>query len=523
MGTGAGRGAFDCIVVGGGSAGSVLATRLVEQGAWVALFEAGRDFGPRESWPALLNDPGSPLIETEYNWIYPTDRGGRTYTGKVLGGGSSVNGALFVRPLTEDFESWGANWKFEHLLPSFVKMEADQDFQAAWHGTDGPIPVSREQRDRWLPFQAAFVGEVLGAGFPYVADLNAPGRIGVGPFPKNVAGGSRVNMAAAYIDRVRGRPNLHLAASTRVTRVLFHGNRAVGVEYLDSGRALTAHAGQVILSAGAFETPHLLTLSGVGPEVDLRRNGIQPVEVRAGVGANLQEHAAVPIAWRPRPGVIPALGESRRYQTSLFYSTDGSPSPVNMQIVPGYSRADEALGDYMRSADALRFSCILNAPESRGRLSLVSPDPRVPMQIQFDLMSAAVDREAMAGAIELCVNLAQEPLMRELIEVQLAPAPGALSSLEDIKRWVVDEARPAFHASSTCRLGVADDPAAVVDDQLRVLGLEGLWVVDLSVIPRALRANPNATAVMLGERAATLITSAAGSPAGGGRKATNAG
>ena len=501
----------DYVIVGGGTAGCVIARRLCDAAAGnVVLLEAGPDFRAQKDWPPqLAGRDGTPLVASSFNWIYPTETTPGlthdTYGGKVIGGSGSINGAVFLRAAREDFDNWPNGWDFESACRYYKRSECDRDFADEWHGSHGPVPVERYRKDELLPFQQAFVEAAQTAGFETVDDLNGASRAGVGRIPRNVRKGLRMNMAICYLESVRSRENLTVVGGAQVTRILVKGSRAIGVEYLAGGEVRTLSAREVIVCAGAFESPRLLMLSGLGPSEHLRNQGIAAVLDLPGVGQNLQDHPSVQVSVVPTSGHLPRPRESRRYQTALFFSSSEGVDSLDMQVLPGFTLGSDSVAATGRAADCIKFGCILNIPDSRGEITLASADPVAAPAVRFGFLTNPSDIKRLREAVLLCNDLLLRRGFDGIVAGRLSPSLQVTRSESELKAWIRQNVRAAFHAGGSCRMGADDDDHAVVDARLRVRGIEGLRIADMSVAPNAVRGNPNATAVMIGEHAADLI------------------
>jgi choline dehydrogenase len=429
----------------------------------------------------------------------------------VTGGSSASNGEIFLQGLPEDFDAWAAAgngaWGFEQVLPFYRRLERDLDFGAEpYHGAHGPVPVRRASRAEWLPPQVAFHAACLAAGFPDCPDHNAPYVSGVGPTPMNTVGGIRQSTSVAYLDRVRHRLNLTIRAQCHVQRVRFAGRRAVGVEVRSGPDVFAVEGDEVILSAGAIGSPHLLLLSGVGPADRLRTHGVLVLADLPGVGGNLRDHPHVYATWRPSFG-YPMDPDAQRYQTLLRYTAPEPGAPRNdMQILmSAFSSGRVDRGGDGRTPLGITIQPVLNLARSAGRLSLQSPDPAVQPLLDYDLLGDPFDRQRMRGSLRLSLELGRHPAFEGILGERLAPSDADFASDAALDAWMLREVTTTHHISGTCKMGPGTDPAAVVDQTGKVHGLEGLRVADASIMPDCIRANTNATTMMIGERLADLI------------------
>jgi choline dehydrogenase len=515
------------VIVGAGSAGCVLANRLsIDPACRVALLEAGGPDRKREiRIPAALTT----LFTTEYDWNYRTakqpelaDREVYWPRGKTLGGSSSINAQAWTRGHRADYDGWARTcpgWSYEEVLPYFQRAERRVGSNAGGvYGSTGPQVIS-ELRDP-NPTTSAFLAACAELGLRHLPELNDPDNTGYSATPVTQRRGLRHSAADAYLRPARRRPNLTVITGAHTERILFDGTRATGVEYRDAAgaihRASASH--EVILSAGTINSPQLLLLSGIGPADQLRTVGVKPHHDLVGVGANLQDHLACGVVVHcPKPITLAAAGSPAQLAKFLLRRRGMLTSSINEAVAfvrndPSLDAPDLELvwlpvpfldeGLTPPTGHGLTLAVEGLQPESRGEVTLASGDPAEPPVIDPRYLTAPSDLRCLASGMRIAEQLCETAALRPYVGAPMEPYPGKVDDAR-LTTLIREHAQTAYHPVGTCRMGNDDD--AVVDCELRVRGLDGLRVVDASIMPRIIRGHTHAPTVMIAERAADLI------------------
>jgi len=526
---------FDYVIVGGGSAGCTLAARLTEDpDVTVCLLEAG---GRNDSVLVRMPAGVGNLIKAKgvSNWGFWTEPEPHLDNrrlwwprGKGLGGSSAINGMIYARGNPGDYDDWAQRglpgWSWDSVLPYFKRLERHHR-GGDLHGSDGPLHISAGENT--TPFNAALIEAGRQAGYPVTTDFNGESQEGFGPYDLTVSNGRRWSTAAAYLSMAAGRPNLTVITDARTTRIVIERGRATGVDYALGKKAQPSHVAatrEVLLCAGAVQSPQILQLSGVGDPERLGDAGVKTVHALPGVGENLQDHLDVLMNWRSKNlitgySLTKGLRQLAVGAEYLFKGTGSGrqqflESGAFVSSRDGLSRPDiqiHAVLALMRehakiqpTEDGFSLHLCQLRPESRGRIGIATDDAFADPRIEANYLATTEDRRVMRECVKVGRDVAAQAALDPYRDAELAPGPAVKTDAE-IDAWIRATAETIYHPIGTCKMGPADDMMAVVDPELRVRGIDGLRVVDASVMPTLVSSNTNAPTIMIAERTADLI------------------
>jgi choline dehydrogenase len=527
---------FDYIVVGAGSAGAVLANRLsADSRTTVLLLEAGRE---NHHWSRIPVGFAKLIENPAANWLYSSEpeegTGNRRIPvprGKLLGGSSSINGMVFVRGQAQDYDMWAQlgnrGWSYRDVLPIFRDMENYQgEGEEEYRGRNGLLKVSESNETG--PLYEALVKAANHVGVQYTKDYNGAQQDGIGMTQATIRNGRRMSTARCYLDPARARTNLKIQANALVECLLIEGKRCVGVRYSADGQQHEARAGrEVIVSAGSINSPKLLELSGIGQPELLKSIGIEVRHELRGVGENLRDHYAPRMKWsvpgalrmtyNDRARGLGLVGQALKYALTHkgLLGLPASPIRAYVRTRPGLDAPDAGISwipflanpnfKLAKESGITAITHILRS-ESTGSIHISSRAPATPPSIRFNFLSAQLDREVTLEAMRITRRIMAAPAMREIVKDEISPGVNVESD-DELLGWVKKNAETTYHPVGTCKMG--RDPMAVVDDQLRVHGMEGLRIADASIMPTLTSGNTNAPSIMIGEKASRMIMASA--------------
>ena len=533
---------YDYIVIGAGSAGSIIASRLSEsKDKSVLLLEGGPDYPKFENLPSDVKfgySTGTDLaVGDEHDWGYTGQVGNRPETserllrlprGKITGGTSSINGQIFLRGLSHDFNEWNSygvsGWNYSDVLPFFRKLETDLDFSGDFHGTDGPIMAKRFPKEEWTPPQNGFHSACQEAGFAAIDDFNLPDAEGVGPFPCNNPKGIRLSTALGYLAGSRHRMNLTIRDRCHVKKILIEKNKAVGVELESGSQTYVVEGENIILSAGALANPHILLLSGIGPASHLLENNISCVVDLPGVGENLRDH--------PQNFVTASVLDKNalntkkpRLQVGLRYTAENSQHIDDMlmwmgsyavsgdyrEILPNSAKNHKTSSiGYGSTSQAdligIQITVSVYFASSSGTIKLNNQDPSSFPKVTLNLLDTQEDVEKMSHGVRLAHSIMKSEALSGIVKDVLTPSEDLLHDDALLMPWLRQNTTTGNHLTSSCSMGSQNNPMAVVDENCKTHGIDNLFIADASVMPNTVRANTNVTTMMIGEKLSSFLT-----------------
>jgi len=524
--------AFDFIIVGAGSAGCVLANRLTASGRYrVLLLKAGPS--NLHPWLHIPLGFGKLFSDRRFNWCYATEPQPECHNrnviaprGKVLGGSSSINGLIYIRGQAQDFDYWrqlgNAGWGFDDVLPYFCKAEDNERGADQFHGKGGPLAVS-DLRDRH-PLAEAYVEAAVQCGHPRNDDFNGAAQEGAGFYQTTMRNGVRSSTAAGYLKSARWRANLKVVSKALATRIVFDGRRATGVEYLIGNDKRSALANvEVLVASGAFNSPQLLQLSGLGPASLVKSLGIPVVADAPGVGEDLNDHISGRIMLRCKEPITlndAVRSWSGKFRHGLHYiltrrgylAIPAVSAACFLRALPSSETPDsqcsislfsaQAIGGELHPFPGVTGNCVLLRPESRGYVRIKSADPREAPSIHPNYLATQKDRDTIVAGVAAMRRIFRAPAMARHIAEEIEPGDQCDND-DELLDFIRRRGSTTYHPVGTCRMG--QDQKAVVDERLRVRGFAGLRVVDASIMPAVVSGNTNAAAIMIGEKGADMI------------------
>jgi choline dehydrogenase len=503
---------YDTVIIGSGSAGSILANRLSNDPTRnILLIEAGNDYSNFDSIPKNIYYGDGTVINPSqsgndpHDWSYNAEstKNGpqiKIPRGKVMGGSSSINAQILLRGIREDYDRWAEfgneKWSFDEVLPYFMKLENDLDFpNDTYHGDEGYIKVNRVPENDWDDLHRAFYESCIDNGFPECPDHNKPDSTGVGPLAFNQINGIRQSTAITYLNDARFRPNLNIKSNSYVRKIIFDKNKAIGIEVETENKSHEIFCSDIIISAGAIESPKLLLNSGVGSPEKFIHHGIAPILDLPGVGMNLRDHPMLFISWKPKDDYIEPKSVISRVSMALRYTSKNSNWKNDMIV---YMNSSTKTYNNPQNPEGITANLTLNLEESSGEVSLNDDDPNSYPKLSYNYLSTENDINRMVEGVHILDEIGKHKSFQKYASEMLHPNTKIKNNDILLQQWLHKKMVTGHHSSGTCKMG--NDSMAVVDQTGSVIGLENLKIVDASIMPDCIRANTNATVMLIAER-----------------------
>ena len=515
--------AYDYIIIGSGSAGAIIASRLSESSKnSVLLIESGPGYTSIDKTPNEVKYGFG--ANRNRSWFFTNPDHGRTFIGKstelrepilvprgkTLGGSSAVNAQIFLRGEPNDYDAWSKSgndlWGFQECLPYFRKLENDLDFSGDFHGKSGPVRCIRTPKNEWQKDSVAFYDGFRDLGYAHVDDHNDPDSTGVGPLPFNTINRIRQNTWLTYLEPHLDRPNLTILSNAQVEKIILDNLQAKGVIVKTEKGVETIQGNEIIVSAGAINSPQILMLSGIGPDDMLSKQGIKTLLDQPNLGKNHRDHPQVPLTWQVQKGQE-SDPDLRGVDVAIRYTANGSNLRNDMMIHHTSFGMGSKLyfGDTTDMFGRVGMIVAIYLAKGQGELSLRTSDPRIQPYINYNFFKETEDLRRMRDAVRMCVEIGAGSSYKDLIDFRLAPSEEILNSDTQLDIWIKENARTSHHISGTCKMGLESDPTSVVDQYGNVHGTKNLKVADASIMPDCPRANTNVPTMMIGEKISDLI------------------